>query len=298
MTYILNAFVILIVNNHGPSLYKKVRHIMLNVENQNFHFLTSSQSEMFAEIITESLRITERKHLFSWLQGNFQALLGHEIMVCAIRGKDSDTYYFDSYSSTRYFSHAHLEKATIEGEGFISKAMSEWKKSNSPVLISPSLAEGDYGMYTVPFNAEAAALRDAELINLASHGITDNEGNLSTFFSFSRLSEEVSPKHAYLLELLIPHLHCALNRITGNASKSRVSSMPTKVSRAITERESEILSWVNMGKTNWEIASILSISPLTVKNHIQNILRKLDVQNRRQAAMKAFKQGLIVDNSQ
>lgn len=266
---------------------------MIKIEHQNYNFLTSSQSEMFTEIITESLRISERKHLFSWLQGNFQALLGHEIMVCAIRANDSETYYFDSYTSTRYFTHAHLEKATIEGKGFLSRAMSEWKKSTSPILIAPYLTVGDYGKYTVPFEEDAAALLDAELINIAAHGISDNEGNLSTFFSFSRLTEQINPKHAYILELLVPHLHCALNRITGNASKARVSSMPTRVSRPITERESEILSWVHMGKTNWEIASILSISPLTVKNHIQNILRKLDVQNRSQAAIKAFKLGLV-----
>ena len=48
-----------------------------------------------------------------------------------------------------------------------------------------------------------------------------------------------------------------------------------------------------MGKTNWEISSILGISPLTVKNHVQNILRKLDVQNRGQAAIKASKLGLV-----
>lgn len=269
---------------------------MLKIENQNYNFLTSSQSEIFTEVITESLRISERKHLFSWLQGNFQALLGHEIMVCAIRAKDSETYYFDSYTSTRYFSHAHLEKATIEGEGFLSRAMSEWKKCTSPVLIAPTLAVGDYGKYTVPFEEDAPALLDAELINIAAHGISDSEGNLSTFFSFSRLTEQISPKHAYMLELLVPHLHCALNRITGNASKARVSVMPTRVSRPITERESEILSWVHLGKTNWEIASILSISPLTVKNHIQNILRKLDVQNRSQAAMKAAKLGLVREN--
>jgi len=45
---------------------------------------------------------------------------------------------------------------------------------------------------------------------------------------------------------------------------------------------------VAMGKTNYEIGSILSISSFTVKNHMQRIFKKLDVSNRMQA-VSAFK---------
>lgn len=47
-----------------------------------------------------------------------------------------------------------------------------------------------------------------------------------------------------------------------------------------------MLDWVREGKTNQEIGQILDISPLTVKNHIQKILRKLDVTNRAQAVAR------------
>jgi len=56
----------------------------------------------------------------------------------------------------------------------------------------------------------------------------------------------------------------------------------------ITAREQEILRWVYFGKSNFEIGAILDISPLTVKNHVQKILRKLDVVNRAQAVGKAL----------
>lgn len=250
------------------------------------------QSEVFTEIITASLRITQRKHLFAWLQGSFQSLLGHEIMVCGIRATDGETYYFDSYSSTRYFTQEHLDQATQAGRGILSRVMAAWKSAETPILIAPHMEEGNYGDYAVPFHETAAALRQAELINIVAHGMSDNDGNLTSFFSFSRTTEVVSPAHAYVLELIVPHLHCALTRVMNN-SVSPASVMPTKISRTITGRESEILQWVHLGKTNWEIASILSISPLTVKNHVQNILRKLDVQNRSQAALKASKLGLV-----
>ena len=114
---------------------------------------------------------------------------------------------------------------------------------------------------------------------------------ISTFIVFSRLSKQPDLNTALVLELLMPHLHCALIRVASNRG-NEVSSAG-KISQKITGRESEILQWVHMGKTNWEISSILDISPLTVKNHVQNILRKLDVQNRGQAAIKASKLGLV-----
>jgi DNA-binding CsgD family transcriptional regulator len=45
---------------------------------------------------------------------------------------------------------------------------------------------------------------------------------------------------------------------------------------------------VSRGKSNYEIGAILDRSPLTVKNQVQRILRKLDVVNRAQAVGKAL----------
>jgi DNA-binding NarL/FixJ family response regulator len=51
---------------------------------------------------------------------------------------------------------------------------------------------------------------------------------------------------------------------------------------------------VQEGKSNQDIGEILNISPLTVKNHVQKILRKLNVRNRAQAVSKATAMRLIV----
>ncbi len=63
----------------------------------------------------------------------------------------------------------------------------------------------------------------------------------------------------------------------------------------LTPREIEILELVVDGKTNREIASALVISENTVKIHLRNILEKLHLQNRIQAAVYAVRQGLIED---
>lgn len=58
--------------------------------------------------------------------------------------------------------------------------------------------------------------------------------------------------------------------------------------RALTARETEILQWMYYGKSNTEIGTILGINALTVKDHVQKILRKLNALNRTQAVGKAF----------
>ncbi|RCX23740.1 LuxR family two component transcriptional regulator [Fontibacillus phaseoli] len=62
---------------------------------------------------------------------------------------------------------------------------------------------------------------------------------------------------------------------------------------SLTFREKEILSNVTDGLTNKEIAEKLIISEHTVKNHLKNILQKLQVQNRVQLTRYALEQGLI-----
>lgn len=61
----------------------------------------------------------------------------------------------------------------------------------------------------------------------------------------------------------------------------------------LTERELEVLSLVVEGLSNLEIANRLNIAETTTKTHIRNILQKLSVDDRTQAAIRALKDGLI-----
>lgn len=61
----------------------------------------------------------------------------------------------------------------------------------------------------------------------------------------------------------------------------------------LTSREMEILMLMAEGKTNQDIADELYIALKTVKTHVSNILSKLNVQDRTQAVIYAFKQSLI-----
>ena len=62
---------------------------------------------------------------------------------------------------------------------------------------------------------------------------------------------------------------------------------------ALTERETEVLRLLAVGKANKEIARALSIGEQTVKTHVGNILAKLGVRSRTQAALYAVRIGLV-----
>jgi DNA-binding NarL/FixJ family response regulator len=61
----------------------------------------------------------------------------------------------------------------------------------------------------------------------------------------------------------------------------------------LSPREMEILQFVTHGLSNKEIASRLRISQQTVKNHMTSILKKLNVQDRTQAAVTAIRRGWV-----
>ena len=61
----------------------------------------------------------------------------------------------------------------------------------------------------------------------------------------------------------------------------------------LTSREREVLGGVAHGRSNKEIAAALAITENTVKNHLKNILEKLHLKNRVQAATYAVQHGMI-----
>jgi NarL family two-component system response regulator LiaR len=81
-----------------------------------------------------------------------------------------------------------------------------------------------------------------------------------------------------------------LNRVRdGDTEKTGEASLADN----LTEREFEVLKLICKGQSNKEIADTMSISPMTVKTHVSNLLSKLDLMDRTQAAIYAIRNGLV-----
>ncbi len=94
---------------------------------------------------------------------------------------------------------------------------------------------------------------------------------------------DIMNNDSYIQPNLIPALNSRL--INRDMDKEKLKSL--------TKREIEILAQVASGMFNKEIANNLSISERTVKNHISNIFKKIDVSDRTQAAVFAIRNNIV-----
>jgi len=118
----------------------------------------------------------------------------------------------------------------------------------------------------------------------AVRGVLDGDSPLNPELSAQLLRRLVGEKEA---------------QVQGGASSSTTS--PTEQvlpsTEALTPREIEVLRLVVQGKTNKEIARKLVVSDLTIKTHVQRLIRKLGASDRTQAAVRAVELGLLSSES-
>lgn len=105
----------------------------------------------------------------------------------------------------------------------------------------------------------------------------------SDFSELKKAIDTVMSNETYIQPNLIPLLNNRM--VSRDKDKDKIEEL--------TKRELEVLIEVANGKLNKEIGNELKISERTVKNHISNIFKKIDVSDRTQAAVFAIKNDLI-----
>lgn len=147
------------------------------------------------------------------------------------------------------------------------EVLEELKKNNNPikVLILTVHSEIEYLIKAVDIGANGYILKDSGSLEL------------------KQAINVIMNGDSYIQPSLLPALNSRL--INRDIDKEKLESL--------TKREIEILTQVAGGMFNKEIANNLDISERTVKNHISNIFKKIDVSDRTQAAVFAIKNNIV-----
>jgi NarL family two-component system response regulator LiaR len=139
------------------------------------------------------------------------------------------------------------------------------------VIVLTSFADDDRLFPALRAGAVAYLLKDVGPKDLADAVMAAARGEV-------RLNPEVTRR--------------LVNELAGGAAGGAAGGTPARPEDELTERELEVLRCIAQGRSNKEIGQELFISEKTVKTHVGNILGKLGLADRTQAALYAVKHGL------
>jgi transcriptional regulator EpsA len=238
------------------------------------------QIESIVLNLDAALRVHARAHFFSWTQGLLQSLIRHELLICTLCHGKPPAFRADGFSM-------HSPDPALFSDMFVRDSsiapalLKSWEERRFQPIVMEAGSASPIG--NGAFSRELERMGATQLL---SHGLHDADGHTLSLFTFACRPGTVGARQLYLAQLLAPAMHAAWVR-------TQVTRTPTGNDRAsnqsiLTVRELDILKWIYLGKSNFEIGAILKISPLTVKNHVQKILRKLNVVNRTQAIGKSL----------
>lgn len=266
--------------------------------------LDSTQAQAIVRLLEAAPAVRRRYQFFVWSQSQLQPLVPHQLMVCGSYLRQRRCVVFDTFHSV-VLSPEVLD-AINDAEGPLAQALTAAWVGGQGQPVSVPLA-------LLPANAAEHAdrlRRELQWTHLVVHGVArpQRPTEIESLFIFGgpalagRDAQRLS-----CLDLLLPQLHRTWQRVVSTEHDlMRPTLRPVEPPRAdladratkhhrITPRECQILRWVRQGNSNQKIAEALLISPLTVKNHVQKILRKLGASNRAQAVAMAMDLGLLAE---
>ena len=135
-------------------------------------------------------------------------------------------------------------------------------------LILTTFDDGDAVIAAIKAGAKGVMLKDVSLDDLAN------------------AIRVLASNGTALQPAMTESLMAAIRRGPSNSADSYLVDQ-------LTDRERDVLHLICAGYSNREIASLLSLAEGTVKNHVSNLLLKLDARDRTRAALKAIQQGYI-----
>lgn len=255
------------------------------------------------DVLTAVAHIRTHLDLLNWLRGGIQHFMPHDILLAAWGDFRRGAIHHDIVSPLRQVRTANANAAALVPR--LQDLFANWVAADRQPYVTP--AERLIGVFARhplqdPLRSATPAARSAMV-----HGLRDLRGEqdcLYVVLSREAISEKAG---SATLTALLPYIDTAMRQVAqlphpvaqGNPNEGTSRNAPqitishhngmapyTAADNGMTGRELQIMQWVEMGKTNQEIGTILDISAFTVKNHLQRIFKKLDVYNRAQAVSR------------
>lgn len=244
--------------------------------------LSTVELERLVITIESSQQVHRRSQYFLWSQGVLQSFIPHNLLIFGHGEYGAPGFQCEVLARSNNWQDMALNN---ELDSLVQLMVDSWRgNSHIPrVFCAGGATDGSCVI--------GQALARLGLGHALAHGAKEFPGDSSGFFVFLGMPEQPGRRHRYFVEMLMPYLHTTLHRML--ISEKDVPGRSARSSVKLSVRESEVIGFVRDGMTNQQIAESLGLSPLTVKNHVQNILRKLGCANRAEAVAKAVKAQLI-----
>ncbi|HSH54719.1 MAG TPA: XrtB/PEP-CTERM-associated transcriptional regulator EpsA [Methylotenera sp.] len=236
-------------------------------------------------LMLRSLHIRSHFELMLWLQGDVQQFLPHQAMIAAWGDFSLGIINIDIVSAIPGIKSGMFSSPNLTS--LLQNLFKHWHDhSKSPYSLF--VEKGVFHNHELGCKEEGVDLNHLKSLKLALiHGIKDYRGGHDCLYMFLGDTNLHSDSRK-MIGVLMPYIDSTLRQlqyVPGQLADVGIQQPESefKIVGTLSNREFEIMTWVKMGKTNQEIGSILNISTFTVKNHLQRILKKLNVINRTQA---------------
>jgi len=247
--------------------------------------LSAEQSARFLRIAAASLWIKRHYDLLVWLNGELQHFLPHQILVSAWGDFASWNVKLDVVSTLPGVRTEQLAHCRIGP--LVKSCYTQWAaRGRRPLMLEAAAAASVDPGCACPLHGALRGMR-----SLLVHAVQDKRsGNDSLFMALDSGSfgeGRCNPQVMSLAHLLFYQIDLACRRVAAlPPEKADATQSDALRQLGLSTREREILDWLRRGMRNCDIAAALDISPFTVKNHVQRILRKIGASNRTHAAAK------------
>ena len=234
------------------------------------------------DVVQRSFSIVRHVDFFLWLQDGIATHLPHDVLIAAWGDFKSGKIHYDISSNIPGLRTQALHERDVAVDGFSSDIYKKWVKNKKKWFAIHHFSIDSWCQ-----DDESLLCKLKEMRSVIVYGMVDMRGKEDSLYMFFS-KDETTEIFSNLLETLMPHIDAALRRVEWLAvdSEKTIESLLASDNAEFTQREHEILHWVKVGKSNYEIGKILDISPNTIKSHLKRIFAKLEVSTRAQAVSK------------